>query len=300
MIDPGLQDKVVLITGANNPSGIGAGCARAFAGHGARLFLHGYRLALDGEDKNEPSSASGTHEPSGPGEAFYYQQGNRPLSETIESIRTSGILVEGLEGDLTDPSFIPELYDQIESALGPVEILINNAAHWEADTFIPPDQTLANLAVELWTDRPAQITAGSIDRHFAVNTRAVALLSAEFARRHIARRATWGRIVNISTAGSYLFPSEVSYGASKFALEGYTRSAAAELGQFGITVNAIAPGPVQTGWITPELEDQILPSIPMGRVGQPADIANAVVFLASDQAAWVTGQKIFIGGGHGM
>jgi 3-oxoacyl-[acyl-carrier protein] reductase len=165
---------------------------------------------------------------------------------------------------------------------------------------VPDDRPLPNEAVELWTSRPQTISAGSMDRMFAVNTRAAALLMAEFTRRHVARDDDWGRIVNISTAGSYTFPSEVSYGAGKLALEGYTRSAAVELGQFGITVNAVLPGPVQTGWITPELEELLLPTIPMGRVGTPQDIANAVLFLASEQAGWVSGQRIFVGGGHGM
>jgi 3-oxoacyl-[acyl-carrier protein] reductase len=104
----------------------------------------------------------------------------------------------------------------------------------------------------------------------------------------------------VSTAGADRFPSEVSYGASKFALESYTRSAALELGQFGITVNAVSLGPVQTGWITSKLEKEILPTIPLGRIGSPEDVADVIMFLASDQARWVTGQRIYVGGGHGM
>jgi 3-oxoacyl-[acyl-carrier protein] reductase len=123
---------------------------------------------------------------------------------------------------------------------------------------------------------------------------------AEFARRHIARGARWGRIVNVSTAGAERFPSEISYGASKYALESYTRSAAMELGKFGINVNVVSLGPVQTGWITAELERAILPTIPLGRTGNPEDVADVVVFLASHQARWVTGQRIYVGGGHGM
>jgi 3-oxoacyl-[acyl-carrier protein] reductase len=106
---------------------------------------------------------------------------------------------------------------------------------------------LDNKLVELWTDRPGGITAGGFDRLFAVNARAPAVMIAEFVRRHIARGARWGRIVNVSTAGAERFPSEISYGASKYALESYTRSAAMELGKFGINVNVVSLGPVQTG-----------------------------------------------------
>ena len=73
-----------------------------------------------------------------------------------------------------------------------------------------------------------------------------------------------------------------------------------ELGQFGITVNAVSLGPVQTGWISPELERVVRPTIPLGRIGTPDDVADVIVFLASEQARWVTGQTLFVGGGHGM
>jgi 3-oxoacyl-[acyl-carrier protein] reductase len=73
-----------------------------------------------------------------------------------------------------------------------------------------------------------------------------------------------------------------------------------ELGQLGITVNALSLGPVQTGWITPELEKEIPPTIPLGRIGRPEDVADVIVFFASEQARWITGQKMYVGGGHGM
>jgi 3-oxoacyl-[acyl-carrier protein] reductase len=125
-------------------------------------------------------------------------------------------------------------------------------------------------------------------------------MMAEYARRHVARGATWGRIINISTDGAYCFPQEVSYGASKAALEAYSRSSARELSGYGITVNIVSPGPIQTGWMTPEMETSIVPSIPLGRVGQPEDVADVIVFLASEQARWLTGQCLHVGGGHRM
>lgn len=116
----------------------------------------------------------------------------------------------------------------------------------------------------------------------------------------MARGARWGRIVNLSTDGASGFAGEISYGASKHALESYSRAAADELGPFGITANIVAPGPIQTGYITPEVERREAARTPLGRVGQPEDVADVVVFLASEQARWVTGQLLYVGGGHAM
>jgi 3-oxoacyl-[acyl-carrier protein] reductase len=161
-------------------------------------------------------------------------------------------------------------------------VLVNNAAHCET-----PDTITG-------------ISGGGIDRHFAVNTRAPVLLMREFVRRYEARNATFGSIINISTDVARAFATQIAYGASKAALEAFTLSVAVEVGALGITVNAVAPGPVQTGWITPELEAQVLPWIPLGRVGSPEDVANAVVFLASAQARWITGQVVQVAGGHAL
>lgn len=296
MVETGLNGRTVVVTGANNPVGIGAAVARAFGHQRAKIFLHYFRVAKPSRAKVDLDRAG----ESGPGESFYYAQGSKSADEVLKALAILGVDTYAWEADFTDPRTVLELFDKAESELGPVEVLVNNAANWEADTFLPEDVPLAADHVEKWTHRPRTIDAGSFDRLFAVNARAVALLMAEFARRHIRRGAKWGRIVNISTDGAYCFPSEVSYGASKLALEGLTRSAAVEFGRFGITVNAISPGPIQTGWITPELESDIIPTIPLGRLGEPGDIADAVVFLASNQARWITGQRIHVGGGHSM
>jgi len=283
MIDPGLRGRVALVTGANH--GIGAATARTLASVGVHVFVTYYRPPL--------TEAKESHEG---GE--YARQRLRNADEVVEAIRAFGVNAAAAEVDLSDPASIPPLFDQVEATLGPVEILINNAAAWQADTFVTPEIR----AAQTWPppDFMNVLTAESHDLHFAVNSRATALMTVEYARRHIARGASWGRVVNISTGGAYCFPGEVSYGASKAAMESYSRSAARELGPYGITVNIVSPGATQTGWITPELEAHIRADTPLRRVGQPEDVADVILLLVSEQGRWLTGQLLHAGGGQVM
>jgi 3-oxoacyl-[acyl-carrier protein] reductase len=293
MIDPGLQNKVALITGANH--GIGAATARVLALQGASVFITYLRLPPLGTSSEQQAQDADRQIP---GLALYNVRRSQTADEVAKQIRSHGGRVESLEADLAEPGTIPLLFDQAEAAFGPVDILINNADHCVGDTFLPPSQ-----AGEVMTPAgyaSAFVTAASHDAHFAVNSRAVALMMAEFARRRINQGKLWGRIVNVSTDGAPGFAGEVSYGASKFALESYTRAAASELGRFGITVNVVSPGPIQTGYIAPELEQRVNRETPLGRVGQPEDVADVVAFLTSEQARWLTGQLLFVGGGHRM
>jgi 3-oxoacyl-[acyl-carrier protein] reductase len=124
------------------------------------------------------------------------------------------------------------LLDAAEAALGPVEILVCNASGWVQDTFTPATQDHFG--------RPMRaLSSDTFESQFAVDARSTALMIAEFARRHIAREADWGRIVSLTSGGPDGFPSEVSYGAAKAALENFTMSAAWELGRFGITANVV-------------------------------------------------------------
>lgn len=292
MIDTKLKNKIALITGANNPMGIGAAIAKALSKEGVKIFLQYFRSF-----KSNDSAKISDEEY---GEAFYLYQQTKNCDEVLSSIKEIGGEAYAIEFDLSNPENIPNLFDEVEKIFGKIDIVINNAAYWEADTFIPSDEKLKNELVELWTSKPNTINSESIDKIFAVNTKAPVLIIKEYVKRFLRNKLNWGRIINISTAGAYIFPSEISYGASKFALESYTRSAAIELGKYNITVNALSLGPVQTGWINKELEKQILLSIPLGKIGSPEDVADAVVFFSSNQARWITGQRIYIGGGHGM
>jgi 3-oxoacyl-[acyl-carrier protein] reductase len=295
MIDPELKDRVVLVTGGNNPRGIGAATARAFAAQGAVVFIHYLRWGPAG------SGAARLVKQENYGEDWYRAAHTLSAESVLEEIRAQGGRAQAWESDLADPTVIPQLFDRAEQAFGPVEVLVNNAALDEPDTFLPGksrahgDRSLSGLGEPMRTFDPT-----SHDRHFTVNSRAVALLMAEFARRHVARAACWGCIVNVSTDGASGFAGEISYGASKHALESYSRAAALELGRYGITVNVVSPGPIQTGWVSRELEERVVPTIPLGRLGQPGEVADVIVFLASEQARWVTGQLLYVGGGHQM
>ena len=295
MIDPGLKDKVALITGGNNPFGIGAAIARGFASNGAKVFIHYLRQADELSDEDQRIHAS-----QDPGLVFFFKQQAKTADEVLASIRESGGNAESWEGDLREPESVNRLFEQAEKAFGHVDILVNNAAEYSADTFLPIN-TLGEEA-KVWEGGPtiSTIDVASHNRHFAVNSRAVAILMSKFASRIIKRQKSWGRIINISADCAWGCPREISYRASKYALESYSRSAAAELGPYGITVNIVSPGPVQSGYISSEVEEALIADIPLRRIGLPEDIANAVVFFASEQADWITGQLLFVHGGHRM
>jgi 3-oxoacyl-[acyl-carrier protein] reductase len=294
MVDTDLKDRVALITGGNH--GIGAAAAIAFAREGAKVFINYLRLTPEeygGISREEADKATE------PGRGFYCQTLEKSADEVMKTICDLGGECDSWEADLADPENISILFDRAEGRFGKVDILVNNAAHDRCDTFIP-QRELARSPNFLGEYPMRTISAESHDEHFVVNTRAVVLLIEEYARRYIDRKSIWGRIINITTDGAYAHPSNISYGASKYAVESYSRAAAFELGPYGITVNVISPGAVQTGWMTLELEKSIAESYPLRRIGQPEDIAHAVVFFASRQADWITGQVLHVGGGNKM
>ena len=287
MLDPQLENKVVLISGANH--GIGAATAKAFAAEGAKVFITYYlEPTVHTAEELEKARVAGVG-----GEPLYRAMQQQSVEPLLAEIRAMGGQCAAQEADLGDPANIPLLFDRCETALGPVDVLVNNHTYCVLETFDPALVSDTDFSVSL-------PTAATIDAHFAVNARAYALMMSEYVGRYLKRGATAGRIINLSTDAAHAHVANVSYAASKHAIESYSRSAAAELGKYGITVNIVAPGPIQTGYITPEIAGRIAAETPLGRVGTPQDVADTIVLLASAQAHWLTGQLLYVGGGYRM
>jgi 3-oxoacyl-[acyl-carrier protein] reductase len=194
-----------------------------------------------------------------------------------EELRGTGVRVEGVELDLSVPESPERLLDAVAERLGPPSILVNNAAYSARDGF-------------------ERLDAETLDAHYAVNLRAAALLSAGFARRYPG--GPGGRIINLTSGQSLApMPEELAYAATKGGIEALTVTLAAEVGHRGITVNAVNPGPTDTGWMTEELKRELSTKFPAGRVGEPEDAARLVAFLAGEEARWITGQIIHSEGG---
>ncbi len=270
MIDYGLKDKVALITGANNPQGIGAATAAAFAREGAKVVLVYKKVPREfDKDKTDRNGADRYYEANA-GDAAIVEAGLREMD--------ADYLV--LESDISSEDAVKEIYSAVMERFGRIDVLVNNAADGDMDGL----------------DTIEKITRDVIDDTFAVNVRGSILMMREFIRR----RGEYGRIINVSTDAAQVFAGQITYGASKATLEALTRSIALEVGQYGITVNCVAPGPTQTGWIDSDLEEAVIPLIPMGEIIQPEDIAETILFMASEQARMITGQVIKVSGGHAL
>ena len=270
MIDYGLKDRVALITGANNPWGIGATTALAFAREGAKVVLVYKRV-------DRPFDATKTDK-NGVDRYYSANAGDTALVEEKLKEMNADYLI--IESDISVEENVKSIYDQAIAKYGRVDVLVNNAA--------TDDET--------GLDTIEKITPSVIDDTFAVNVRGSILMTREF----IGRRGDYGRIINISTDAAQVFAGQITYGASKATLEALTRSIALEVAQYGITVNCIAPGPTQTGWIDEEFEKVVVPLIPMGKLISPEDIAETILFLSSEQARMITGQVIKVSGGKSL
>jgi 3-oxoacyl-[acyl-carrier protein] reductase len=196
-----------------------------------------------------------------------------------DELRGLGVRSESLEIDLSNADAPTHILDEVEAKLGQPSILVNNAAHSTRDGYEALD-------------------AEMLDAHYAVNMRGTMLLSVGFARR--VTNKTGGRIINL-TSGQSLgpMPGELAYIATKGAIEAFTVTLSAEIASRGITVNAVDPGPTDTGWMTEEIKRELLSRSRVGRLGGPQDAARLIAFLASDAAEWITGQVIHSRGGFG-
>ncbi len=270
MVNYGLNNRVAIITGANNPQGIGATTAFAFAREGAKLVLV-YKKIPRQFDKSKTDK-------NGPDRYFEANAGNADIVENrLKEMKAEYII---LESDISNEDAVKKIYSMALERYGSIDILVNNAADGDMDGI----------------DTIEKITQNVIDDTFAVNVRGTILMIREFINHH----GNYGRIINLSTDASQIFAGQITYGASKATLEALTRSIALEVAKYGITVNSVAPGPTQTGWIDTELEKSVIPIIPMGKLIQPEDIANTILFLASEQARMLTGQVIKVSGGHAL
>ncbi len=239
------------MTGVTRRAGIGAAIARELGRAGARLFVTYFRQydqqQVWGIEPNEPES----------------------LLRELGSIADDAA---GTELDLSQPASPADLFRQALQRFGQIDILVNNAAYWEAGGI-------------------DEVRADQLDRHYAVNVRASVMLCAEFARQLKPNRP--GRIINITSGqGHGPMPGQIAYVVTKAALDALTLTLSAELAGRGITVNAIDPGPTDTGWISDELRSEILQASPEGRISSPEEIARLARSLSGDDAASITGQVI--------
>jgi len=233
------------VTGVTRRAGIGAAIAKELARAGAQLFLACFRTYDQGQSWGLE-----------PGET----------DDLLDELRALSA-VSALDLDLSLPSAPRELVERAVARFGRLDILVNNAAHWEAGGL-------------------DEVDAAQLDRHYAVNTRATVLLCREFAQ-HAPEHGP-GRIINITSGqGEGPMPGELAYVVTKAALDALTLTLSAELAHRNITVNAIDPGPTDTGWISAEQRVALA-----GTISSPDATARVVRMLAGEAAAHVTGRVI--------
>ena len=262
------RDHTAIVTGANH--GIGAATAVALAERGCAVLCSFLRV----QDSFDPGI---------PQEYRDHRAGT--ADAVVTQIRAKGGRAAAIEADLSDPATPAALFDAAENELGPVDILVNNATGWLADTFRPATADRIGRSLQ-------PVTAASWTQQFSVDAMAPALLIGEFARRHVARGATWGRIIGLTSGGALGFPEEVSYGAAKAAQENYTMSAGLELAEFGVTANMVHPPVTDTGWVTDAVREFVDSSRSLIHVVSPADVAAVIAYLASDEARLITANVI--------
>jgi 3-oxoacyl-[acyl-carrier protein] reductase len=215
--------------------------------------------------------------------AISYRSNDEAAEETAERVREAGVKCELFKGDVSSPEDVEALSKGVSDAFGRVDILVNNAG-------ITRDNLMMRMKEE------------EFDEVLRTNLKGTYLCTRATLRPMI--RARWGRIVNVSSVvGLVGNAGQANYAASKAGIIGFTKSVAREVAQRGITVNAVAPGYVETeltGSLPEEVKDQIRGQVPMGRFGEPEEVAEVVAFLAGEGAGYLTGQTIAVDGGMTM
>ncbi|HEX5164339.1 MAG TPA: SDR family oxidoreductase [Thermomicrobiales bacterium] len=256
MNDSSTDRRVAIVTGASRRGAIGAAICRRLAEAGVDICFT-YWAAYDRE---MPWGSD--------------DDGPAALEQELTAI---GVRAAALEADHARPETATAVLDGATARLGQPSILVNNAAYSTSEGY-------------------EDLDAATLDAHYAVNLRGMALLSAEFARRWPG--GPGGRIINLTSGQSQgPMPGELAYVATKGAVDAFTLSLSAGVFAKGITVNAVNPGPTDTGWMSPDLKALLVTKFPTGRIGQPDDVARLVAFLASPEAEWITGQVIHSEGG---
>ncbi|MCD7033561.1 SDR family oxidoreductase [Metabacillus sp. GX 13764] len=206
-----------------------------------------------------------------------WKMGSNEPELLMEELRKWGTGIHSIEADLSRPESWRGIMAEAEKVFGQSDILVNNAAYSSHTDFLT-------------------LTAEELDRHYAVNVKGLTMLSLEFARAF--SKGSGGRIISM-TSGQSLgpMPGEIAYAATKGAIEALTLTLSAELAAKGITVNAINPGPTDSGTMTEHLKEKLVKKFPFHRIGTPEDAARLACFLAGDEAGWITGQVIHSEGG---
>ncbi len=215
--------------------------------------------------------------------AISYRSNDAAAEETAQKVRDAGAKCEIFKGDVASPEDVRALLAGVSDAFGRVDILVNNAGI-----------TRDNLMMRMKEDE--------FDEVLRTNLKGTYLCTRAALRPMV--RARWGRIVNVgSVVGLVGNAGQANYAASKAGIIGFTKSVAREVAQRGITVNAVAPGYVETeltGGLPEGVKEQILAQVPSGRFGEPKEVAEVVAFLSGEGAGYITGQTIAVDGGMTM
>ncbi len=216
--------------------------------------------------------------------AVTYSPGNSKHAEWVAQMKANGYDILAVPCDVTDIDFCAGAVAQVQAQLGPVDVLVNNAG-------ITRDMTFKKMDKVNW------------DAVLRTNLDSLFNMSKQVADGMVERN--WGRIINVSSVnGSKGAFGQTNYSAAKAGVHGFTKALALEVAKKGVTVNTISPGYIGTKMVMaiPKevLDAKILPQIPVGRLGLPGEIAGLIIYLCSDEAAFVTGANIAINGGQHM